>query len=84
MGTNQNVPRLAVFLAYVIPSIAIKRIKNRPEEKDRFLDEELLKKVAKQFKELSLTEKFMVLDTANDPNVSFSKIFNTLLKEDII
>ena len=34
-----------IFLAYVIPSVAIKRIKNRPEEKDRFFDEELLKKV---------------------------------------
>lgn len=41
-------PDLA-FLAYVQPEIAIRRIKSRPEESTRYLDEELLKKVAANF-----------------------------------
>lgn len=37
------------FLAYVEPETAIARIKSRPEERDRYLDEELLRKVSSNF-----------------------------------
>lgn len=37
------------FLAYVSPEQAIKRIRSRPEEMDRYLDETLLKSVAGNF-----------------------------------
>lgn len=62
------------FLAYVDPKIAINRIKSRPEEASRYLDEKLITKVAAIFKKLALKEKFTILDTKNDPNFAFEVI----------
>ena len=73
-----------VFLAYVNPSLAIKRIKLRAEEANRFLDEDLLIKVSNNFKELSDIEGFKVLDTSRDPIYSFEEVLLTLKEVGVI
>ncbi len=62
------------FLAYVPAEIAIQRIKNRPEECNRYLDEALLKKVAKEFYAMSKREKFVVLNTNQAAECAFSVV----------
>lgn len=59
------------FLAYVPPETAIERIKNRPSECDRHLDENLLHKVAVEFIKMSKREKFVVLNTVQEPETAF-------------
>ena len=73
-----------VFLAYVNPSLAIKRIKSRAEEANRFLDEDLLIKVSNNFKELSAIENFKFLDTSRDAKYSFEEILLTLKEVGVI
>lgn len=63
-----------VFLAYVDPTLAIERIKARPEEAERYLDEELLKNVAKEFLEMAKREKFVILNTALPTNKAFAEV----------
>ncbi|MFA5676572.1 MAG: dTMP kinase [Christensenellales bacterium] len=53
------------FLAYAPPELAIARIKARPEESRRHLNEPLLYKVASEFLELQRTEGFVLLNTAD-------------------
>ena len=66
------------FLAYVNPSIAISRIRSRPEERERHLNEELLKRVALNFIEMAERESFIVLDTSGNADSPFSIIKNEL------
>ncbi len=66
------------FLAYVNPSIAISRIRSRPEERERHLNEELLKRVALNFIEMAGRESFTVLDTSGNADSPFSIIKNEL------
>jgi dTMP kinase len=73
-----------VFLAYVNSSLAIKRIKSRVEEKDRFLDEKLLINVSNNFKELAEIENFKVLDTSRDAKLSFNDVLKTLKEVGVI
>lgn len=73
-----------VFLAYVNSSLAIKRIKSRAEEKDRFLDEKLLINVSNNFKELAEIENFKVLDTSRDVKLSFNEVLTTLKEVGVI
>ena len=73
-----------VFLAYVNSSLAIKRIKSRVEEKDRFLDEKLLINVSNNFKELAEIENFKVLDTSVDSNLAFNEVLKTLKEVGVI
>ncbi len=68
------------FLAYVPPGLAIRRIKSRPSECDRHLDETLLINVAAQFKAMVKREKFMVLDTSLAPEDAFAAV-QTVLKQ---
>ena len=72
------------FLAYVKPSEAIKRIKARPEEKDKYLDEGLLTKVARLFKKVAQKDKFLIINTIGDEKDSFKIVKDTLRKEGII
>lgn len=72
------------FLAYVNPNIAIGRIKSRPEEANRYLDEDLLKKVSKLFKQYALKDKFTIIETINDEKDSFDLVIDTLKKKGII
>lgn len=67
-----------VFLAYVPPETAIARIKARPEESNRHLDEMLLHGVAWQFCEMARHEKFCVLDTSQNAEKVFLSIRRTL------
>ncbi|HCY51568.1 MAG TPA: dTMP kinase [Clostridiales bacterium] len=69
------------FLAYTEPDIAIKRIKSRPEECDRFLDEKLLRNVSKIFYKMAKKEKFTIVDTSGDPETAFSVIKENLEKK---
>ncbi len=74
----------AAFLAYVSPQLAIKRIKSRPSECDRHLDENLLVKVAAQFRSIAARERFTVLDTSRSPETAFEAVKNTLRAKGIL
>lgn len=73
-----------VFLAYVPPETAIGRIKARPSECHRYLDEELLRRVADEFLRMSKRGKFVVLHTDREPQTSFSEIRSALEREGIL
>ena len=64
----------AAFLAYVKPETAIARIKKRPNECSRHLDEKLLYKVAERFCEMARREKFVRLDTSEEAEEAFEKV----------
>lgn len=63
-----------VFLARVSPEIAISRIKKRPSECDRHLDEQLLINVAKRFVEMARREKFVIVDTSQEAEKAFETV----------
>lgn len=63
-----------VFLASAPPELAITRIKNRPKEFRRHLDEGLLKEVARKFLAVSKQYKFINLDTTGSPSMPFEII----------
>ena len=73
-----------VFLAYVDPSLAIKRIKSRVVEANRFLDEKLLINVSNNFIKLAKIENFKVLDTSVDSNLAFNEVLKTLKEVGVI
>ena len=62
------------FLAHVPPEAAIERIKSRPSECDRHLDEELLKRVSSEFLKIAKTNDFTVIDTNAEPERAFSAV----------
>ena len=62
------------FLAYVNPAIAIKRIKERPEESRRHLDENQLRKVAAGFWAVKRQAGFHVIDTLRSPVEAFETV----------
>lgn len=66
-------PDLA-FLIYADPTLAITRIKSRPEESTRFLDEKLLRDVADKF--LTLRKKFglTLVKSACEPAEAFRHV----------
>ncbi len=66
------------FLAYVEPKLAIERIRSRPEECNRHLDEELLQNVAKEFLSMREQADFHTLDTSKNADVAFSQVKNEL------
>lgn len=66
------------FLASVSPELAIARIKSRPSECDRHLDERLLHDVYSQFLSMSKREGFTALDTSNDAECAFETVRKTL------
>ena len=72
------------FLAYVEPELAIARIKNRPEESFRYLDEKLLRNVAKEFYEMAEGESFTILDSSRNPKQVFYEVEEKLRKEKIV
>lgn len=72
------------FLAYAPPQTAIARIRARPEECDRYLDESLLHRVAARFRGMAAREKFVVLDTDGAPEKAFARIEETLRKKGIV
>ena len=73
-----------VFLSYAPPELAIKRIKARPDECDRHLDEDLLKGVAREFRYMAWREKFTVLDTGGDAETAFIKVKQKLKEAGVI
>jgi dTMP kinase len=70
-------PDLAL-LAFADPLKAIERIKARPEEAKRHLNEGLLKAVAANFLAMKKTYGFVQLDTAGDAEAPFSVIVREL------
>ncbi len=66
------------FLANVEPALAISRIKSRPEEAGRHLNEDLLKRVSQNFVDMADRENFIVLDTSGNTDVPFSIIRENL------
>lgn len=71
------------FLAYVNPEVAIGRIKSRPEESNRHLDEMLLKNVSKEFLQMSKSNNFTILDTSGQPQCAFEVVKKKLMEEGI-
>lgn len=69
-----------VFLAYVEPELAIRRIRSRPEECNRHLNEELLYNVANEFLLMREQEDFRVLDTSQSAEAAFEQAKNELEK----
>lgn len=63
-----------VFLAYVKPHLAVKRIKERPEEVRRHLDESQLTKVAAGFLKMAKSENFVILNTSKNADEAFLNI----------
>ena len=74
----------AAFLAYVSPEIAIRRIKSRPSECDRHLDENLLVNVAARFRAMAGKEKFTIIDTSLEPEEAFLTVRLTLKRKGIL
>lgn len=72
-------PDLSI-LVYASPQIAIKRIKARPEECDRYLDKELLIKVANQFIKMAKQEKLQIINSENDPACTFINLKMILMR----
>lgn len=72
------------FLAYVEPELAIRRIKSRPDECDRHLDEELLTNVATEFYDMAVEQNFMVINTSQDSQIAFRFVKDTLKREGIL
>lgn len=73
-----------VFLAYASPEIAVKRIKSRPEESRRHLNEALLFKVASQFLKMQKSEGFIRIETngaAEQTFITLKKYLNKLFGE---
>ena len=66
------------FLAYVEPELAIRRIRSRPEECNRHLNEELLHNVAKEFLSMRKQAYFHVLDTSQSADAAFLQVRNEL------
>ncbi len=62
------------FLAYADPELAIERIKKRPEECTRHLDEALLRKVSREFLSMREEAEFCILDTAGKAESAFAKV----------
>ncbi len=71
------------FLAYVPPETAIARIKSRPSERDRYLNEQLLINVSKQFSDMAERESFTVLDTTCEPSIAFERVLSALKAEEV-
>lgn len=72
------------FLAYVSPETAIGRIRSRPEECHRYLDETLLRNVAEEFRCMARRENFVVLETNQTAEYAFEKAERTLKQKGII
>lgn len=72
------------FLAYVEPKMAIQRIKKRPDECNRHLNEELLYKVSHEFLRMSKQNKFVVLDTSKEDRIPFKTVTSVLMRRGII
>ncbi|MCI8343381.1 MAG: dTMP kinase [Clostridia bacterium] len=66
-------PDLA-FLAYADPQTALERIKARPEEKDRYLNEGLLKKVAQYFMRYRKKFGLKLIETQGSAETAFQAI----------
>lgn len=66
------------FLCYVEPSLAIQRIRSRPEECNRHLNEKLLYGVAKEFLAMREQAEFCVLDTSRKVEDSFEQVKEVL------
>lgn len=73
-----------VFLVHVQPELAIERIKSRPSECDRHLDERLLRRVSEKFLEMSKREKFSVLNTDRESEAAFSQLKAVLYQRGIV
>ena len=72
------------FLAYVDPDVAIRRIRERPDECNRHLDEPLLRNVAEEFRKMAKRERFTVLDTGRVPEEAFLEVERRLYREGLI
>lgn len=70
-------PDLA-FLAYAEPWLAIRRIRSRPAERDRHLNEELLIGVSREFLRMRDTAEFEVLETDRRPDETFVRVRHRL------
>ena len=69
------------FLAYVEAEEAIRRIKSRPSECDRHLNEALLRGVADEFLKMAKTENFVKVYTKREAESAFLEVEERLDEE---
>ncbi len=74
MACQEIIKPDVAFLAYVDPDTAIKRIKSRPEECNRHLDETLLKSVASNFMRYRKRWDLQLVETDRDAEQSFEEV----------
>lgn len=72
-AANLPKPDLA-FLAYVPPELALARIRSRPEEARRYLDEEQLRRVSDNFRRMSRPYGFIVVDSSRPAEQTFADV----------
>ena len=68
------------FLCYVEPALAIQRIRSRPEECNRHLNEKLLYGVAEEFLEMREQAEFCVVDTSRKADFAYEQVKKVLDK----
>ena len=68
------------FLCYVEPALAIQRIRSRPEECNRHLNEKLLYGVAEEFLEMREQAEFCVVDTSRKADLAYEQVKKVLDK----
>lgn len=66
------------FLCYVEPALAIQRIRSRPDECNRHLNEELLYGVAAEFLSMREQAGFCILDTSGKADFAFEQVKQVL------
>lgn len=68
-------PDIAFFLD-VPTSVALMRVRSRPEEKDRFVDIELQDRLHDEYKEISILNRGILISSDTDLKVTYEKINN--------
>ena len=70
-------PDIAFFLD-VPPSVALSRVRSRPEEKDRFVDIELQDRLHDEYRKISIINGGILISSDTDSKVTYEKINNQM------
>lgn len=75
VSKNIICPDIAFFLD-VPPSVALSRVRSRPEEKDRFVDIELQDRLHDEYRKISIMNSGILISSDTDSEVTYEKINN--------
>ena len=65
-----------VFFLDVPPSVALSRVRNRPEERDRFVDIELQDRLYDEYQKIAAMNHGILISSETEPEVTYEKINN--------